>query len=89
VRSRLFVDRRESALNEPGEILTPLREGVIKEDHILGEIGELVIGKVAGRRAPEDVTLFESLGLTVEDLASARYIYKKALEQGRGVSLAL
>jgi ornithine cyclodeaminase len=89
VRSRLFVDRRESALHEPGEILTPLREGAIGEDHILGEIGELVIGRVAGRLAPEDVTLFESLGLTVEDLASARYIYRKALEQGRGVALAL
>jgi ornithine cyclodeaminase len=89
VRSRLFVDRRESALHEPGEILTPLREGAIGEDHILGEIGELVIGRVAGRLAPEDVTLFESLGLTVEDLASARYLYRKALEQGRGVALAL
>jgi len=89
VRARLFVDRRESALHEPGEILTPLREGAIGEDHILGEIGELVIGRVAGRRAPEDVTLFESLGLTVEDLASARHIYRKALEQGKGVSLAL
>jgi alanine dehydrogenase len=89
VRARLFVDRRESALNEPGEILTPLREGAIGEDHILGEIGELVIGRVAGRIAAEDVTLFESLGLTVEDLAAARHIYRRALEQGRGVSLAL
>jgi ornithine cyclodeaminase len=87
VRARLFVDRRESALNEPGEILTPLREGAIGEDHIRGEIGELVIGRVAGRLSPEDITLFESLGLTVEDLAAARHIYSKALEQGRGVSL--
>ena len=89
VRARLFVDRRESALNEPGEILTPLREGAIGEDHIRGEIGELVIGRVAGRISPEDVTLFESLGLTVEDLAAARHIYRKALEQGRGVSLEI
>jgi alanine dehydrogenase len=89
VRARLFVDRRESALNEPGEILTPLRAGAIGEDHIRGEIGELVIGRVAGRISPADVTLFESLGLTVEDLAAARHIYRKALEQGRGVSLAL
>lgn len=89
VRARLFVDRRESALHEPGEILTPLREGTITEDHILGEIGELLIGKVQGRRDASDVTLFESLGLTVEDLASARHIYRKALEQGRGVSLEI
>lgn len=89
VRARLFVDRRESALHEPGEILTPLREGAIGEDHIRGEIGELVIGRVAGRTSPEDITLFESLGLTVEDLAAARHIYRKALEQGRGVSLEI
>jgi ornithine cyclodeaminase len=89
VRARLFVDRRESALNEPGEILTPLREGAITEDHIRGEIGELVLGRVAGRVSAADITLFESLGLTVEDLAAARHIYRKALEQGRGVSLAL
>jgi ornithine cyclodeaminase len=89
VRARLFVDRRESALHEPGEILTPLREGAITEDHIVGEIGDLLIGKVEGRRTAAEVTLFESLGLTVEDLAAARHIYRKALEQGRGVALAL
>jgi len=89
VRARLFVDRRESALHEPGEILTPLREGAITEDHIVGEIGELLIGKVAGRRTADEVTLFESLGLTVEDLAAARHIYHRAVEQGRGVSLVL
>jgi alanine dehydrogenase len=89
VRARLFVDRRESALNEPGEILTPLKEGAITEDHILGEIGELLLGKVAGRRDASDITLFESLGLTVEDLAAARHIYRTAREQGRGVSLEI
>jgi len=89
VRARLYVDRRESALHEPGEILTPLREGAITEDHILGEIGELLIGTAEGRRDPSDITLFESLGLTVEDLASARHIYRKALQQGRGISLEI
>jgi ornithine cyclodeaminase len=89
VRARLFVDRRESALHEPGEILTPLREGAITEDHIAGEIGELLLGKVTGRRTADEVTLFESLGITVEDLAAARHIYRRALEQGRGVSLEI
>jgi alanine dehydrogenase len=89
VRARLYVDRRESALNEPGEILAPLREGAITADHIRGEIGELLTGQATGRVAPSDVTLFESLGLTVEDLAAARHIYRKALEQERGVSLEI
>jgi ornithine cyclodeaminase len=89
VRARLFVDRRESALNEPGDLLIPLREGAIGPDHILGEIGDLLLGRVEGRRDASDVTLFESLGLTVEDLAAARHIYEKAVGQGRGISLPL
>jgi ornithine cyclodeaminase len=89
VRARLYVDRRESALNEPGEILTPLREGAIGEDHIRGELGDLLLGRVEGRRSAGDVTLFESLGVTVEDLAAARHIYRKALETGKGISLPL
>jgi ornithine cyclodeaminase len=88
-RSRLFVDRRESALNEGGDFLLAKQEGAIGDDHILGEIGELVLGKTEGRRNADDITLFKSLGLSVEDLASADYIYKKALEEGAGTSVEL
>jgi ornithine cyclodeaminase/alanine dehydrogenase-like protein (mu-crystallin family) len=84
VRSRLFVDRRESTLNEAGDFLIPKNEGAISDDHIVGEIGEIVIGKVRGRRSPEEVTLFKSLGIAVEDVASARHIYDKAKAGGTG-----
>lgn len=88
VRSRLFVDHRESTLHEAGDFLIPKSEGAVADDHILGEIGELLLGNIEGRRSDAEITLFESLGLAVEDLASARYIYSKALKKGVGTTVA-
>jgi ornithine cyclodeaminase/alanine dehydrogenase-like protein (mu-crystallin family) len=88
-KSRLFVDRRESTLNEAGDFLMPKREGVITDSHILGEIGEILLGKVEGRRSPDDITLFKSLGLAIEDVAAANYIYKKAMAAGVGIAVEL
>ncbi len=88
-RSRLFVDRRESTLNEAGDFLFPKKEGAIGDDHIQGEIGELLIGRVRGRRAADEITLFKSLGLAIEDLASAHHIYAKAMERGMGARVEL
>lgn len=69
-RARLIVDRRESAQHEAGDYLIPLQEGVIEPEHIAGELGEVVVGRIAGRRSPSDLTLFKSLGLAVEDVAA-------------------
>lgn len=90
-RARLYVDRRESALAEPGDILVPLKEGAIGTDHIVAEIGELLLpaGERLGRRTDTEVTLFKSLGLAVEDLAAAHHVYRKAMETGGGTWLAL
>jgi ornithine cyclodeaminase len=88
-RSRLYVDRRESALKEPGDILVPLEDGVIGADHIVGEIGELLIGARPGRRDAADITLFKSLGLAIEDLAAASYVHREALRTGAGVRVEL
>jgi alanine dehydrogenase len=84
VRSRLYVDRRESALNEAGDFLIPKKEGALSDDHIVGEIGELLTGRVRGRQSADEITLFKSLGLAVEDVASARHIYEKAKSAGTG-----
>jgi ornithine cyclodeaminase len=89
VRSRLYVDRRESALKEPGDILVPLEDGDIGPDHIVAEIGELLIGRGEGRRSADDITLFKSLGLAVEDLASALYAYSEARRTGTGIEVEL
>lgn len=88
VRSRLFVDRRESTLNEAGDILTPMEEGAVGEDHILGELGELLEGTVDGRRSADEITLFKSLGLGVEDLAAAEHVYREAVRLEIGTEVA-
>lgn len=84
VKSRLFVDRRESTLNEAGDFLIPKDEGAIGDDHIQGEIGEILLGQVAGRTSPDEITLFKSLGLGVEDVAAAHHMYHQAVEAGVG-----
>jgi Predicted ornithine cyclodeaminase, mu-crystallin homolog len=80
----LFVDRRESTMNESGDYLLALQEGAIKPDHIRAEIGEVLIASLPGRTSPEEITLFKSLGLAIEDLASAEYLYRKAKERQAG-----
>jgi ornithine cyclodeaminase len=80
----LFVDRRESTVNEGGDYLFALRESAITADHIKAEIGELLIGEHPGRTSPDEITLFKSLGLAIEDLASADYLYRKAQESQAG-----
>jgi len=74
----LFVDRRESTLNEAGDYLFAMREGAISPEHIRAEIGEVLIGAKPGRITSEEITLFKSLGLAVEDLAAAEYVYRQA-----------
>lgn len=83
----LFVDRRESTLNESGDYLMALREGAIGPDHIRAEIGEVLVGEKPGRTSAAEITLFKSLGLAVEDLASAEYLYRKAKEQHAGTEV--
>jgi len=82
--SSLFVDRRESTLNEAGDYLFAAREGAIGPDHIRAEIGELLQGTTPGRTSQEEITLFKSLGLAIEDLAAAEYSYRKATELNVG-----
>ncbi len=82
-RSRLFVDRRESALAEAGDVLVPMKEGTITAQHIVAELGELLLG-AAGRRDAADITLFKSLGIAVEDLACAHFLDERARAQGAG-----
>ncbi len=83
-RCRLFVDRRESTLAEADEYRVPLAEGAIRSTHILGELGEVILGRKPGRRDRREVTLFKSVGLAVEDLASAYSVFAHAQARGRG-----
>lgn len=84
VDATLFVDRRESALNEAGDYLIAAAAGAITPDHIHAELGEVLIGSASGRSSPDEITLFKSLGLAVEDLAAADYVYRKAQREQVG-----
>ena len=84
VKSRFFVDYRESTVNEGGEYLRALAAGAVEPEHILGEIGEVANGSMVGRRSPSDVTLYKSLGIAPQDLASAHYVLAKARAAGVG-----
>lgn len=85
----LFVDRRESTVNEAGDFLIPQQEGVIGPEHIRAELGELLIGSGAGRRDEDELTVFKSLGLAVEDLAAAEYVLQRADAENAGVVVSL
>lgn len=89
VRSALFVDRRESTLNEAGDVLIPMKEGTIAADHIRAEVGDVLVGRHPGRSGNSEITLFKSLGLAVEDLAAAGHVLEAARKAGTGVSVEL
>jgi ornithine cyclodeaminase len=87
--ARVFVDRRESAENEAGDYRLAVREGAIPTDHIRAELGEVLVGTAPGRSGPDEITLFKSLGLAVEDLWSAAHVYQRARETGSGTWVEL
>jgi ornithine cyclodeaminase/alanine dehydrogenase-like protein (mu-crystallin family) len=82
--SSLFVDSRESTFNESGDYLLALANGAIGADHIRAELGEVLTGERPGRTSLEEITLFKSLGIGIEDLAAAEYLYRKASESNAG-----
>jgi ornithine cyclodeaminase len=83
--ARLYADRRESLLSEAGEFLIPKGEGLIGDEHVVGEIGEVLLGTAPGRTSPDEITLFKSLGIAIEDLAAAHHVYAKARDRELGV----
>ncbi len=89
VNSRLFVDRLESALNESGDFRFPKAEGALDDDKIVGELGDVLLERVVGRSSSQEITLFKSLGLAVEDLAAAHYIFDQAKRNNVGTTIKL
>ena len=89
VAASIFVDRRESAFNEAGDYLIAAEEGAIGPDNILAELGEVLTGQHPGRRSSDEITVFKSLGLAMEDLAAAEHCYRKTLDQSRGTQVSI
>ncbi|MFH0848240.1 MAG: ornithine cyclodeaminase family protein [archaeon] len=88
-RSKLIVDSREACLTEAGDIIIPIKEGVIREGHIHATLGDIISGVKAGREKEEEVTVFKSVGLAVQDAATARLVYERAIEASIGTSVEI
>ncbi len=89
VRARVIVDSRAAALVEAGDIVQGIREAYFTEAHIAGELGEVILGRVPGRRADEEIIIFKSLGMAVEDVAAAQLVLGRARDQGIGREISL
>ncbi|HEX9793395.1 MAG TPA: ornithine cyclodeaminase family protein [Planctomycetota bacterium] len=76
-RARVFVEARAAAWKEAGDLVIPLQEGAIDQGHVIGEIGQVILGQVVGRQARQDVTLYKSLGNSAQDLAAAREVLQQ------------
>jgi ornithine cyclodeaminase/alanine dehydrogenase-like protein (mu-crystallin family) len=86
-RGRVIVDSRAAALKEAGDLVMAMAEGHFGPEHIAGELGEVLAGRIAGRTAEDQVTILKPLGQAVEDVAAAQLAYTRALAMGRGVPL--
>ena len=83
-RARLYVDSRVAAMAESGDVLLSIADGLIAEDHIVAELGDLVLDARCGRGSDDEVTIFKSLGMAVEDVAAAHLAYRRAIAEGLG-----
>lgn len=88
-KSKLIVDSREAVLSESGDILIPIKEGSITEDHIFSELGEIVTGRREGRTSDNEITLWKSVGLAIQDAAATKLAYDKAVDQKLGIEVEL
>jgi ornithine cyclodeaminase len=87
-RGRLLTDSRAAALKESGDILIAIAEGHFGPEHLVGELGEVLAGRLPGRTTNEEVVIFKPLGQAVEDVSAAQLAYNRACAMGRGVPLA-
>jgi ornithine cyclodeaminase/alanine dehydrogenase len=86
-RSKVIVDSRTAALKEAGDLLIPIGEKAISSRHIWAELGEIILGKKEGRTSSQEITLFKSVGLALQDVSTAAVAYRKAVEQQKGIKV--
>jgi len=88
-RSKFVGDSKEGCFSEAGDIMIPLQEGDIAESHFYAELGEVVTGLKEGRVSNDEITLFKSNGLAIQDAATAKLIYDKAVARGVGIDVTI
>ena len=87
--AKVYVDQVEPCLNESGDLIKPIRDGIIDENHIVGELGDFLLGKIKGRETNEDITLFKSVGVAIQDYAVATDIYNNSINESFGQEINL
>jgi ornithine cyclodeaminase/alanine dehydrogenase len=88
-RSTLVADSYEACLSEAGDIMIPIKEGAIDKSHMKAELGEIITGKKPARTSKDEITIFKSNGLAIQDVATAKLVYDKAVKAGVGNSIDL
>ena len=88
-RAKVVVDSREAIMAECGDILLAIRDKAISEDHIHAEIGDVLAGTKPGRSSATEITLYKSVGIAIQDVATANLVYRKALERGVGTTVEI
>jgi ornithine cyclodeaminase/alanine dehydrogenase-like protein (mu-crystallin family) len=86
-RARVVIDQMAAALEEAGDLVQPLDDALFPPAHIATELGDVLLGRAPGRLTPEEITLFKSVGLAVQDLYAAARVYDKAVRLGLGLEL--
>ncbi len=87
--ARVFTDSTEPCLKESGDLIKPIREGIISENHIAGEIGHVLLKRIEGRKSDDQITIFKSVGVAIQDYMVATDIYYRSVEKGFGTEINL
>ena len=88
-KARVVVDSREAALTEAGDLMIPVAEGLVKPEQVSDEIGEVLNGAKPGRTSPDQITVYKSVGIAIEDMAVAKLVYDKAISANVGTKVDL
>ena len=82
--AKVYVDQAESCLKESGDLIKPIVQGIMDKDHIVGEIGNFCLNKIVGRESENEITVFKSVGVAIQDFAVATDIYNNSLKESFG-----
>jgi ornithine cyclodeaminase/alanine dehydrogenase-like protein (mu-crystallin family) len=88
-RARVIVDSRDANLAECGDCLVPIADGLFGPEHVSDEIGDVLAGRRPGRSDPSEITVYQSCGLAIQDVAAACAAYRAACERGVGTEVEL
>jgi ornithine cyclodeaminase len=84
---KVFVDSKDAVLAESGDLIIPISQGLFDESVISGELGQLVAGRIEGRTSDEEITVFKTVGIGVQDVVTAGEIYNRAVATGAGTEI--